>query len=106
MVYREYMSSLSLFERKRYHCAMQKIIPGEHINSFMIQHYFQARHISWTSVFHGIENLQAGFDYALKVRDVNQEPGEQEECWKDVTKFHLTRQRATERPTLSPTVLV
>ena len=97
------MSSFSLYDQKRYHCGMHKIIPGERLHSFMILHYFQQRHVSWTPVFFGVENVIAGFDYSHGERNMNVEPGSVPDCWKEVVERNLAHQRATGAPSFPPT---
>lgn len=97
------MSSFSLYDHKRYHCGMHKLIPGERLNSFMILHYFQQRHVSWTPVFFGVENVIAGFEYSSGARDVTAEPSNVPECWKGVVAKNLIHQRETASPTRLPT---
>lgn len=51
------MSSFSLFANFPGCCSMTKLLP-EHFSSFLIQHYYQQRHVSWNSVFLVEENLR------------------------------------------------
>ena len=50
---REFMSSFGIYEHKPHHCAMTKLIPASRLSTFTIQHYYQQRHVAWTSVFLG-----------------------------------------------------
>jgi len=43
---REYMSSFSLFNTKKYHCSLMKILPGPRLTTFVIHHFYQQRHVS------------------------------------------------------------
>jgi hypothetical protein len=55
---REHMSSFSLFSNCAGCCSMDKLLP-EYFSSFLIQHYYQQRHVSWTSTFETEENLRS-----------------------------------------------
>ena len=48
------MSSFGIYDHKPHHCSMSKLIPGDKLTVFMIQHYYQQRHVSWVPVFAGI----------------------------------------------------
>lgn len=72
------MSSFSIFDHKPYHCGMTKLLPAERLYTFSIQHYYQQRHVSWTSVFLADENIRAGYNYRAPPR---QQPMEMPSCW-------------------------
>jgi hypothetical protein len=97
------MSSFSLFDHKRYHCGLNKLLPAERLTTFTIHHYYQQRHVSWTPVFFSSENLNAGFEYTSR--------GHMDlpECWKPIAERNQALQAATaapsELPTLKPTAL-
>lgn len=77
---REYMSSFSLYDKKYYHCGLNKIIPGEHFSTFTVWHYYQQRHVSWISAFHAENNLMAGFHFSSNPRVRNDIPS----CWTQI----------------------
>jgi DNA integrity scanning protein DisA with diadenylate cyclase activity len=54
---REHMSSLFIFGKP---CFMKKIIHAEHLQSFMIHHFYQQKHISWIGVFQKNEFIRVG----------------------------------------------
>lgn len=73
------MSSLSLFERRNYHCGLQKILPAHGLTTFSIYHYYQQRHVSWTSVYAADKNIRAGYHFASTPRVEEEIPS----CWEE-----------------------
>ena len=76
------MSSFSVFDHKPHHCSMTKLLPAERFMAFMILHYYQQRHVSWTPTFFADENLHAGYHYAASPRQTLTIPS----CWKNVVE--------------------
>jgi hypothetical protein len=48
------MSSFSLFDV----CKLRKLLPGSRLFTFLVQHYYQQRHVSWQGVFATDEGVQ------------------------------------------------
>jgi hypothetical protein len=72
------MSSFSLFDHKKYHCGLNKLLPAERLYTFSVLHYFQQRHVSWTPVFFADENIRAGYNFQSNPRyPMNNIP----QCW-------------------------
>ena len=67
---REHMSSFSIYSSGSHCCGMNKILPADHFSSFLIQHYYQQRHVSWTPTY--------STDYELhqNAREIN--------CWNGI----------------------
>lgn len=73
---REHMSSFGLFG----HCGVGKVIPARSFTTFTVLHYYAQRHVSWTSVFSAIENMESGYHYYsnnVKIDLPN--------CWKNIS---------------------
>lgn len=51
------MSSWFLFASP---CWMKKVIPAEHFQSYMINHFYPQKHVSWTGVFTTNEEIRSG----------------------------------------------
>jgi hypothetical protein len=92
--FREYMSSFSIFDHKPYHCGMTKLLPAERLYTFGILHYYQQRHISWTSVFLADENIRAGYNYRNIPR--SGDPMEMPSCWKAIVENARKEQEGSE----------
>jgi hypothetical protein len=76
------MSSFSLFDKKPYHCGLTKLLPAERLVTFSILHYFQQKHVSWTSVFLADENIRAGYHYYAVPRSPQEPPS----CWNKIVE--------------------
>jgi hypothetical protein len=55
---REHMSSIQLFDGR--FCGMTKLLPPEGLSRFAVNHYYQAKHVSWISVFETDESIKTG----------------------------------------------
>jgi hypothetical protein len=90
------MSSFSLFDHKRGHCGLNKLLPAERLSTFTILHYYQQRHVSWTPVFISAENLNVGAEYTTRgKRDIPP-------CWQEIVQRNEQLQQQTLSPTKSP----
>lgn len=83
---REHMSSFFLYSSP---CNMNKLIPAATLTSFMILHFYQQRHISWTPVFSGFENIVAGREYSAG-GDGGEMP---KECWGPLVSKSIALQK-------------
>jgi hypothetical protein len=54
------MSSFSIFGSANGACNMKKIINANHLQSFMVQHFYPQKHVSWMQVLPVNENIKAG----------------------------------------------
>lgn len=91
------MSSFSLFDHKRYHCGLNKILPADRLYTFGVLHYYQQRHIQWTPVFFADENIRAGYHYHAVPRTPMGTPP----CWEKL----VSRYRADQAPKNETTAL-
>lgn len=89
------MSSFSLFYTKKYHCSLNKIIPGNRFTTFVVHHFYQQRHVSWYPVFFSDENLRAGYHYYAQPKVKLDMPP----CWKDIQASALAEQYGDKLPT-------
>jgi hypothetical protein len=81
---REFMSSFSIFGNPNHGaCGMQKIIPGERFSTFLVHHYYQQRHVSWTPTFTTDDDIHAG--YHKKEQEVPF-------CWRPIVNASITEQ--------------
>ena len=81
---REHMSSFSIYGAPKHGaCNMHKVLPGERFSQFMIHHYYQQRHVSWTPVFTTDDDIHAG--YHVKEQDVP-------ECWRPIVRASVAEQ--------------
>ncbi len=92
------MSSFSLFDHKKYHCGLNKLLPAERLTTFAIHHYYQQRHVSWTPVFTSSENLNAGYEYTSRSQV------DLPDCWKSIAERNQALQAATASPSTPPTM--
>jgi hypothetical protein len=93
------MSSFSIFDHKPYHCGMTKLLPAERLYTFSILHYYQQRHVSWTSVFLADENIRAGYNYRAPPR---QQPQDMPSCWATIVQNARREQEASAAQTKPP----
>jgi len=98
---REFMSSFSVFDKKPYHCGLNKLLPGLTFHSFFIQHYYQSKFPHWWPVLKATDNLLAG-------RHAQQDSGDPAlpDCWKNIAAANRKYQYApppTSLPTPHPT---
>ena len=75
---REFMSSFSVWE----HCHMHKVLPAERMLQFVVQHFYQQRHVSWYPTFTSEENIRAGFHYYAIPKVIVNMP----ECWSSIQR--------------------
>ena len=68
--HREHMSSFSLYNIGSHCCGMNKILPADHFSSFLIQHYYQQRHVSW------IPTYSTDYELHQNAREIN--------CWNGI----------------------
>ena len=54
---------------------MNKILPGEHFSSFLIQHYYQQRHVSWNPTY------SADYELHQNAKEIS--------CWNDIKTENL-----------------
>jgi len=96
---REFMSSFGVFDKKPYHCGLNKLLPGLTFHSFFIQHYYQSKFPHWWPVFKATDNMLAG-------RHAQQNGGlpEVPDCWKDIANANRKIQFVPS-PTAVPTVV-
>lgn len=81
---REFMSSFSVWD----HCHLRKLLPGNRLLQFTIQHYYQQRHVSWYPTFLGDENIRAGFHYYSIPKVIQNLPP----CWEGTQKKNYKQQ--------------
>lgn len=94
------MSSFSIFDKKKWHCALNKLIPGERLTTFTVNHYYQQRHVSWIPVFFADEDTRAGLHYSSKA------PVDIPPCWAEIanaTKQEMMMFTPTTAPSAVPT---
>lgn len=60
---REYMSSFSLFDKKPWHCGLQKLLPAERMQSFMLHHYYHTKWVSWYTISNVNDKTRTGNHY-------------------------------------------
>lgn len=81
---REFMSSFSVWD----HCHLNKLLPAERFAQFIVQHYYQQRHVSWYPAFHSDENIRAGYHYyAVPKVNLHMPP-----CWHAVQEESFREQ--------------
>lgn len=83
------MSSFSVFDHKKYHCGLNKLLPPERLETFAVQHYYHQRHVSWKSLFQADENIRAGYDAYSTPRYAVQIP----DCWKGIVDKYAAEQQ-------------
>ncbi|RYH29303.1 hypothetical protein EON65_09035 [archaeon] len=85
---REYTSSLSLFENHIVpeNCHITKLLPAEHMSSFIIQHYYCKERPSDQKMVYGVDmHVKAGL---IQLSSLHSKAGYYDDlpCWQDMVK--------------------